>query len=165
MGPAGSSILILFSLSRVRMRLTVARLRPVDWAMRTPVQRSRRSRCTRSINSAEVVLGRSMRARAAIAQAGLLLGAEATYPLGRALPALDHGFGKFLSTINRKSSMMVIVHSVSSVAVASQHQLPSSWPNGQQPIETSHLALARSFFQGLKPRSLLARCGTSEDVP
>jgi hypothetical protein len=35
--------------------------------------------------------------------------------------------------------MMVIVHSVSSVAVASQHQLPSSWPNGQQPIETSHL--------------------------
>jgi hypothetical protein len=34
---------------------------------------------------------------------------------------------------------MVIVHSVSSVAVASQHQLPSSWPNGQQPIETSQL--------------------------
>src|ERR1035438_4182238 len=84
--------------------------------------------------------GRSMWARAAIAQAGLFLGAEATHPLGRALPALDHGFGKFLSTINRKSSMMVIVHSVSSVAVASQHQLPSSWPNGQQPIETSHLA-------------------------
>src|ERR1017187_7723039 len=83
--------------------------------------------------------GRSMGTRAAIAQAGLLLGAEATHPLGRALPALDHGFGKFLSTINRKSSMMVIVHSVSSVAVASQHQLPSSWPNGQQPIETSHL--------------------------
>src|ERR1022692_1029893 len=96
--------------------------------------------------------GRSMGTRAAIAQAGLLLGAEATPPLGRALPAelelgrgllqaqsaLDHGFGKFLSTINRKSSMMVIVHSVSSVAVASQHQLPSSWPNGQQPIETSH---------------------------
>src|ERR1017187_10169912 len=97
--------------------------------------------------------GRSMRARAAIAQAGLLLGAEATHPLGRTLPAelelgrgllqaqsaLDHGFGKFLSTINRKSSMMVIVHSVSSVAIASQHQLPSSWPNGQQPIETSPL--------------------------
>jgi hypothetical protein len=41
--------------------------------------------------------------------------------------------------MNGKSSMMVIVHSVSSVAVASQHQLPSSWPNGQQPIETSHL--------------------------
>src|ERR1019366_10785867 len=48
-------------------------------------------------------------------------------------------FGKFLPTINRKSSMIVIVHSVSSVAVASQHQLPSSWPNGQQPIETSQL--------------------------
>src|ERR1039457_2015194 len=80
--------------------------------------------------------------------------AEATHPLGRTLPAqlelgrgllqaqsaLDQSFGKFLSTINRKSSMMVIVHSVSSVAVASQHQLPSSWPIRQQPIETSHLA-------------------------
>src|SRR5664279_2294764 len=39
------------------MRLTVARLRPVDWAMRTPVQRSRRSRCTRAINSGEVERG------------------------------------------------------------------------------------------------------------
>src|ERR1017187_5659588 len=56
-GAAGSSILILFNLSRVRMRLTVARLRPVDWAIRTPVQRSRRSRCTRSINSGEVERG------------------------------------------------------------------------------------------------------------
>jgi putative transposase len=42
--------------------------------------------------------------------------------------------------------MMVIVHSVSSVAVASQHQLPSSWPNGQQPIETSHLAPEETRF-------------------
>jgi hypothetical protein len=35
--------------------------------------------------------------------------------------------------------MMVVVHSVSCVAVASQLQLPSSRSNGQQPIETSHL--------------------------
>src|ERR1017187_2748462 len=105
--------------------------------------------------------------------------AEATHPLGRTLPAelelgrgllqaqsaLDHGFGKFLSTINRKSSMMVIVHSVSSVAVASQHQLPSSWPNRQQPIETSHLAPTKIFPHGLKPKSLFNRCGTAEGVP
>ncbi len=79
---------------------------------------------------------RAVRSRAAVMQARRARLAKALHPLGR---ALDHGFGKFLSTMNRKSSMMVIVHSVSSVAVASQHQLPSSWPNGQQPIETSQL--------------------------
>src|ERR1019366_6218446 len=86
----------------------------------------------------------------------------------QAQSALDHGFGKFLSTINRKSSMMVIVHSVSSVAIASQHQLPSSWPNGQQPIETSHLAPGVMFPspQWLKPAHFriltapLKRCST-----
>jgi ABC-type lipoprotein release transport system permease subunit len=37
--------------------------------------------------------------------------------------------------------MMVVVHSVSWLAFASQHQLPSSRPNGQQPLETSQLKL------------------------
>jgi len=41
--------------------------------------------------------------------------------------------------VNRESSMMVVVHSASWLAFASQHQLPSSRPDGQQPIETSHL--------------------------
>jgi hypothetical protein len=48
----------------------------------------------------------------------------------------------------------MIVHSVSSVAVASQHQLPSSWPNGQQPIENFTLrdfamSFARHFTASL----------------
>jgi len=73
---------------------------------------------------------RSTGTRAAIAQPRPALGAEPSHPLGRALPAelelgrsrvqaqptLQHFSGKFFSTMNRKSSMMVIVHSVSSVA-------------------------------------------------
>src|SRR5437868_4866709 len=128
--------------------------------------------------------GRAMWARAAIAQSGLLFGAEAMYPLGGALPAelelgrgllqtqpaLDHGFGKFLSTMNRKSSMMVIVHSVSWIAFASQPQLPSSWPNGQQPIETSHLEAVekvgcRRFRRGVPsgaPSKVLYYCHPDE---
>jgi hypothetical protein len=46
-----------------------------------------------------------------------------------------------LSTVNRQSRMIVVVHSVSWLAFASQHELPSSRPNGQQPLETSHLEL------------------------
>ena len=80
--------------------------------------------------------------------------AEAADPLGGRLAAeLELGRGRvqaqlpcqnpfceLLSTVNRESSMMMVVHSVSWLAFASQHQLPSSRPNGQQPIETSHLA-------------------------
>jgi hypothetical protein len=53
--------------------------------------------------------------------------------------------------------MIVIVHSVSWLAFALQHQLPSSWPNGQQPIETSHLAaevIANLFLPQALKRSL-----------
>src|ERR1700733_5510272 len=39
----------------------------------------------------------------------------------------------------KSSRMMVIVHSVSWRCCCSQLQLPSSRPNGQQPIETSQL--------------------------
>jgi hypothetical protein len=45
---------------------------------------------------------------------------------------------------------MVVVHSVSWFAFASQHQLPSSRPNGQQPIETSQL---KPCFAGFLCRS------------
>lgn len=75
---------------------------------------------------------------AAIAQSGLALGAETSHPLGRALsaelelgrgllqaqPTLQHISGKFLSTIDRESSMMVIVHSVSSVALLRNLSFP-----------------------------------------
>src|SRR5271155_5420846 len=49
-----------------------------------------------------------------------------------------------LSTVNRQSSMMVVVHSIPCDAVASQLQLPSSRSNGQQPIETSQLERNRA---------------------
>src|SRR5216683_674326 len=79
--------------------------------------------------------------------------AEAADPLGGALSAelelgrgrvqaqlpSQNSLGELLSTVNRESRMMMVVHSVSWLAFASQHQLPSSRPNGQQPIETSHL--------------------------
>src|SRR5277367_3905365 len=97
---------------------------------------------------------RTVRTRTAVLQPGHAMIPVTPDPLGHCLPAeLELGLGllqaqpalqnslrKLLSTNNRQSSMMVIVHSVSSVAVASQLQLPSSRSNGQQPIETSHLA-------------------------
>ena len=87
---------------------------------------------------------RLVRTRAAIAQSGAALGAETSHPLGRALPAelelgrglvqaqpaFQYSFGKFFSTIDRKSSMMVIVHSVSSVAAVSSpsaSQFSTEW--------------------------------------
>ncbi len=77
---------------------------------------------------------RALRTGTAIAQARRALGTVASHPFGRALPAEfelgrgllqtqpaeQHSLRKFLSTMNRKSSMMVIVHSVSSVAFVSQ---------------------------------------------
>ena len=53
-GSVGSSIMFLFSFSRVRTRLTVVRLRPVTCAIRTPVQRSRRMASTRATRSGAV---------------------------------------------------------------------------------------------------------------
>jgi hypothetical protein len=98
----------------------------------------------------------TMRARTTVTQTGQALPAETRHPLGSALPAkleldrslvqaqsaLDHTLRKFLSTINRKSSMMVVVHSISWFVVASKHQHPSSRSNGQQPVETSQLKRA-----------------------
>src|ERR1700746_2059139 len=94
-----------------------------------------------------------MRARRAIAQSRHTALPEAADPLGGRLPAelelgrgrvqaqlpRQNSLGELLSTVNRESRMMVVVHSVSWLAFASQHQLPSSRPNGQQPLETSHL--------------------------
>jgi hypothetical protein len=51
MGAAGSSILSLFSFNRTRMRLTVASLKPVVCAIRTPIQRWRRSASTPATSS------------------------------------------------------------------------------------------------------------------
>src|SRR5258708_14027695 len=82
----------------------------------------------------------------AFAETPDLLGGRLSAPLevGRGLAQaefpLQHSFCHLLSTVNSQSSMMMVVHSVSWFAFASQHQLPSSRPDGQQPIETSHLA-------------------------
>jgi hypothetical protein len=95
----------------------------------------------------------AMRARRAIAQSRHTALTEAADPLGGRLPAelelgrgrvqaqlpRQNSLGELLSTVNRESRMMVVVHSVSWLAFASQHQLPSSRPNGQQPLETSQL--------------------------
>ena len=81
---------------------------------------------------------RSMRPRAAIPQTGTALLTETRHPLGRALPtelelgrgllqaqpAAHHSLGKFLSTMNRQSRMMVIVHSVSWIAFARNISFP-----------------------------------------
>src|SRR5258708_19037491 len=94
-----------------------------------------------------------MRTRRQITQSCGTAFAETPDPLGGRLSAqlelgrglaqaefpLQHSFCHLLSTVNSQSSMMMVVHSVSWFAFASQHQLPSSRPDGQQPIETSHL--------------------------
>src|SRR5258708_29025178 len=94
-----------------------------------------------------------MRTRRQITQSCGTAFAETPDPLGGRLSAqlelgrglaqaefpLQHSFCHLLSTVNSQSSMMMVVHSVSWFAFASQHQLPSSRPDGQQPIETSQL--------------------------
>jgi hypothetical protein len=52
---------------------------------------------------------------------------------------LQNSLNHLLSTVNGESRMMMVVHSASWFAFVSQHQLPSSRPNGQQRLETSHL--------------------------
>src|SRR6266403_5046406 len=95
-----------------------------------------------------------MRTRRQITQSRETALAIAADPLGGRLPTeLELGRGRvqaqlpcqnslcqLLSTVNRESSMMVVVHSASWFAFVSQLQLPSSRPDGQQSIETSHLA-------------------------
>src|SRR5258708_39280557 len=84
MGTAGSSMRILFSLSRVRMRLTgqAGGLRdPHSGPALAPQSLHSRHELRRG------AAWRSMGTRAAIAQPGLALGAEASHPLGSALPA------------------------------------------------------------------------------
>src|SRR5208283_2395501 len=112
---------------------------------------------------------RAMGTRGAVAQRRAAGFPEAAYPLGRTLPAeLELGRGllqaqsafhntfcKSLSTVNRQSSMMVVVHSVSCDRFCSQLQHHSSRSNGQQPIETSQL----------KPRFWVRFAGTAEAVP
>src|SRR6266481_5587579 len=100
-----------------------------------------------------------MRTRRQITQSCGTAFAETPDPLGGRLSAqlelgrglaqaefpLQHSFCHLLSTVNSQSSMMMVVHSVSWFAFASQHQLPSSRPDGQQPIETSQLKPIQSF--------------------
>src|SRR5258707_13836440 len=110
-----------------------------------------------------------MRTRRQITQSCGTAFAETPDPLGGRLSAqlelgrglaqaefpLQHSFCHLLSTVNSQSSMMMVIHSVSWFAFASQHQLPSSRPDGQQPIETSQL----------KPRRAYAAYGTTEAIP
>jgi hypothetical protein len=96
---------------------------------------------------------RAQGAGTTIPQRGATAQTKTLYPLGSGLSAdlvlgrgrvqgqlpLQNPLCELLSTVNGESRMMVVVHSVSWSAFASQHQLPSSRPNGQQPLETSQL--------------------------
>ena len=72
--------------ARVRMRLTVARLSLVAWAIRTPVQRSRRSRSTCSSKAGATLRG-AMGTRGAVPASPLLP------PRGSAVPTWQRSAG------------------------------------------------------------------------
>ena len=133
MGTVGSSILILFSLSRGQDAASRSAAQPgglcdsyagptLAWQAGPRVRPARR-RCDGASDAA----GNCDRANphAGLTETRHLLGGPLPAELGlgpgllQAQPALDHGLGKLLSTMNGKSSMMVKVHSVSSgLAVA-----------------------------------------------
>jgi hypothetical protein len=72
------------------------------------------------ILSFDVPRGAAMRTRTPVVQPGNALQLELGLGLLQAQPARQNTLRKLLSTNNRQSSMMMIVHSVSWVAVASQ---------------------------------------------
>jgi hypothetical protein len=126
MGIFGSSIFTLLSLSRVRMRLTVAWLAgslgdPHAGPALAP-------QALDALDQLHTNAARTpMRTRGTIPQRGQAAFPIPLDPLGSTLPAepalgcrLAHAqpafhntFRKLLSTVNRQSSMMVIVHSIS----------------------------------------------------
>jgi hypothetical protein len=136
MGGAGSNLLAVFSFNRTRMRLMVARLKPIVCAIRTPVQRRAstrvtssglvgwRSRCGRELRSwnpfdTALAIAANPLARTLLAEP--VLGCR----LAQRQPTLHHTPAKNLSTTPRHPGMIVIVHLTSQVTAYSSQSASS----------------------------------------